>query len=363
MDGLEMLKPAVVMDAEEWLGKAVSELMKMKTCVIVMRDGSYFGIVDDRHIRHITDPSTTRLGTVAVRAPVISPTMELLEMCKLFFTGKFKALPVIDKTKVLGVLTRADVLKELLDGGLLSNKMVNEAMSSPACMVDESESVAKARAKMHSENVAHLIVTREGLFAGVITSFDMLRLEKPTEKRPFVQEKTGIASQPVKSFMREGVETVSPDASIADGARIMVKSNTSAVPVVDGGKPVGFLTARDILETVIPREHPNIHIIGLEGNDRSCAPEIMQSCEKVMEKVKNLGVEYLVLHVKNRSRMYSVRGRLNVRGRIVSASASDWNLHLAVKHTLAELGKMMQKEKPARMHKMHHVRGEGEVGE
>jgi len=362
MNGTNGLKPAVVMDFEDGLGKAVSELMKTRTCVVVTKDGAYFGIVDDRHIRHITDPSTTKLGTVAVRAPVISPTMQLLEMCKLFFTGKFKALPVIENTKVLGVLTRADVLKELLDGGLLANKNVREAMSSPVCTVDENESMAKARAKMHSENVAHLIVTIDGLFAGVITSFDMLRLEKPVEKRPFVQEKIGIASQPVKSFMREGVETISPGASIADGARIMVKTDTSAVPVVDGGKPVGFITARDILETVIPREHPNIHFIGLEGNDRSCAPEIMNSCEKLMEKLKHLGVEYLVLHVKNRARMYSVRGRLNVRGRIVSASASDWNLHLAVKYTLAELGKMMQKEKPSRMHKTHHARRGEEVG-
>jgi CBS domain-containing protein len=51
----------------------------------------------------------------------------------------------------------------------------------------------------------------------------------------------------IKDIMTQGVETVSPDASIADAADRMRDLDIGALPVCDGVRLVGMLTDRDII--------------------------------------------------------------------------------------------------------------------
>lgn len=50
----------------------------------------------------------------------------------------------------------------------------------------------------------------------------------------------------IKEIMSRSVETVSPDATIADAAETMRSLDIGALPVCDGDRLVGMLTDRDI---------------------------------------------------------------------------------------------------------------------
>ncbi len=50
----------------------------------------------------------------------------------------------------------------------------------------------------------------------------------------------------IREVMTSNVRTVSPNDSIQAAARIMKETDTGAVPIVDGGRPVGIITDRDI---------------------------------------------------------------------------------------------------------------------
>ena len=72
------IKRSLVMEAEESLSKAVSELMDSGTAVIVTKGKRYYGIVDDRHVRQgIADPKRTKVETVVVKPPTILPSATL----------------------------------------------------------------------------------------------------------------------------------------------------------------------------------------------------------------------------------------------------------------------------------------------
>ncbi len=60
-------------------------------------------------------------------------------------------------------------------------------------------------------------------------------------------QKTDRGSQRVGDFMTKNPDCVSETNTIADAAKIMKKSDTGVVPVVDGKKVVGLVTDRDIV--------------------------------------------------------------------------------------------------------------------
>jgi CBS domain-containing protein len=51
----------------------------------------------------------------------------------------------------------------------------------------------------------------------------------------------------IRDVMTTNPRTLSPEDSIQNAARIMRDEDTGAVPVVEGGRPVGMLTDRDIV--------------------------------------------------------------------------------------------------------------------
>ena len=51
----------------------------------------------------------------------------------------------------------------------------------------------------------------------------------------------------LRDVMPPNPQTVSPEASIRDAARLMRDNDTGAVPVVENGRPLGIVTDRDIV--------------------------------------------------------------------------------------------------------------------
>ena len=51
------------------------------------------------------------------------------------------------------------------------------------------------------------------------------------------------------------VVTISPDATVLEAARLMQSKHVGCVVVIDGSRPTGILTDRDIVIKLIAREH------------------------------------------------------------------------------------------------------------
>lgn len=59
---------------------------------------------------------------------------------------------------------------------------------------------------------------------------------------------------PVSQFCRRNVWTIGPDETVREAAHRMKNENVGCLVVVDGGKPVGILTDRDIALEVLTRK-------------------------------------------------------------------------------------------------------------
>ena len=55
----------------------------------------------------------------------------------------------------------------------------------------------------------------------------------------------------VRDFMVSDVVTIEPSTIVADAARQMIQQEKGPLPVVEGGRPVGIVTDRDIVAHVV----------------------------------------------------------------------------------------------------------------
>ncbi|MFH1471081.1 MAG: CBS domain-containing protein, partial [Candidatus Micrarchaeota archaeon] len=278
----------IILDSEETLAKAMSDIMRTKKAVVVTKDGEYYGMIDSASLRRLSDdPSIAKAGHVAVNAPTISEQTSLLDTCKLFFSSRLKALPVIQNKKVVGVLNFSDLLKTLTNERLLDRHKVSEVMSRPGVRIEEGSTLAQAQAVMRKNHVRRLVVTKDGMLAGILSTYDMAEiLLKPREKVPLLREKIGGKDVPIGPMVQKEVAIVGPDDSLTAAALKMISKNVASLVVVDGNSPIGVITAHDILETIFAKEEPNIHVSGLYGEYKSLYPEIVDIAKKEIGKLE-----------------------------------------------------------------------------
>jgi CBS domain-containing protein len=100
-------------------------------------------------------------------------------------------------------------------------------------------SVAEAARLMKQHAIGAVMVVENGKLVGIITERDAL----------FKVMAGGLdaESTPVAEVMTPDPQTVDPDKPFEDALRIMHASSFRHVPVVENGRPVGMVSARDAL--------------------------------------------------------------------------------------------------------------------
>ena len=340
----DKIKEAVFIDYNDSLAKAASKMKDVGFSLVVMREGKYYGMIDDRTLGG-ANVAETKAGTLAVKTPVLSLEGGVFEAAKLFTAGKFKALPIIEKSKVAGILTRADLMRELAEEKLLGHAKAKDIMGTPAVTVDANETVAQARGKMRKSNITHLVVTERGKAVGTFSTYDLLMdVTTPRESLPFVREKVSTEMHPVRSFFRR-LEGISKDATLKECALKMAALDISELFVVDNDTPIGIVVANDIFKLLSRETQPKIEVSGLEGEDRQYMTDVIEQAGKEVSKLsKEFPVESLALHVKKNGRNYTVQAHL-AAGKVTAVTGEAWDLYEAVKDALSELRKILEKGK------------------
>ncbi len=114
-------------------------------------------------------------------------------------------------------------------------------MSRPPITAKETDSVAAVSKLMVKHNIGCVIITdKAGKPSGIITERDVVHRLAANDVLP-----SGVK---VADAMSKPVITVTPGISVNQAAKLMNHSKIRRLVVVDGGKLIGVLTMKDILE-------------------------------------------------------------------------------------------------------------------
>lgn len=109
--------------------------------------------------------------------------------------------------------------------------------------VDGSEDVASVVERMHREGIDCLLVTESGRLAGIFTDRDaLLKLAG-----------RGLEHRPIRELMTADPVVLRHDDTIAVAVNKMAVGGFRHVPIVEGGRPVAVVSARDIFRHIATR--------------------------------------------------------------------------------------------------------------
>jgi CBS domain-containing protein len=122
---------------------------------------------------------------------------------------------------------------------MLAAMDVSELMAAPVVKTSARETLCGAAARMRDHGIGALaVVDEDDELVGIVTERDLLRAM--ADGRP-------PRTTPVEWYLSPVPVTIAPDADCAAAARLMVQHEIRHVPVTRRGRPVGMLSARDLL--------------------------------------------------------------------------------------------------------------------
>ncbi|MFC1466357.1 MAG: CBS domain-containing protein [Candidatus Brachytrichaceae bacterium NZ_4S206] len=131
----------------------------------------------------------------------------------------------------------------------MEKRLVGDWMTRNPVIVLPSTPLPDAYALMQERRVRRLPVMDAGKLVGIITLGD-LRQANATVDNP------EAAKMRVELIMTENVVTVTPQTSLRDAAKLMIKHKVSGLPVMDGSELVGIITESDIFRAIMVEEQP-----------------------------------------------------------------------------------------------------------
>src|SRR5690606_8132427 len=116
-------------------------------------------------------------------------------------------------------------------------------MKTQLVTVSPTDAVALAARRMAETGVGALMVVEDGALVGLCSERDVVERVVAVGKDPATTIDGEVATKVL--------ETVAPDTRLRRCAEILREGGFRHLPVVDGGRPVGILSARDFFEHVV----------------------------------------------------------------------------------------------------------------
>ena len=352
-----MVKDVFTLSSEDTVSRAL-HMMASKSInqIPVIEDGKYTGMIFAKQLLNSSAQPSSKLKHYIVNTSTVGPDHEIEKAAQLVIGSGNRALPVVEKGVLAGILSETDIVSTADFG----HAIVDEVMSG-AIVIEEDTPLSDAVAKMRRYNISRLpVISTKGVLRGTLSILDVGKIiATPTERTSKSAAISGgtaaIKDVKVKDIMRRtiSVERGTRLNSLADH----FKRNEEVI-IVGDGRPMGIVTPKDVLELVLPRKsnEPVIHVAHLEDwQDRA---EIQEQLTRFLKKIQGkLGdVRSVVVYAdKHKTRKYSIRTRLITSRGVIDAKAVGYDPISASKVLIARLDRRIKSEHSQRVkYKQHH---------
>ena len=136
----------------------------------------------------------------------------------------------------------------------MNTQIVRNWMTPNPITITPQTTMPEAHRLMNEHNVRRLPVVNKGKLVGIVTRGDVREAQASDATTLSVYELNYLLDQiPAKEFMAYEPITVSADAPIGEAARRMLQHKIGGLPVVEYGELVGIITETDLCRMLILR--------------------------------------------------------------------------------------------------------------
>jgi len=303
-------------------------------------------------------PLSTKVEQVMHPAPRLEEDMPITKAVEEMMASGVRGAPVVRNEKMVGFVSRTDIIKVLPNVEQLKNKKVSEFMTRNPQFVTEKEGVRRAQMLMKGLMEKSLpVVDSRGRLVGAVSMHEVMDIIwSPKSSKPY-NELVGSDKEPpdiaVGSIMSRPAISVSPSDSIGKVASLMLEKGLATIFVHEGERLVGVVSQADLMEQVISlkkREGVYVQITGLVEEDPDVYNVLYDEIEKAMNRIDKIQfprvftVHIQTYHSEGMRSKYSIHGRLTTDRSMYYASQTDWNLYKTMDALLNQLEKTVKRE-------------------
>ena len=347
----------VTVDSSNTLSRAFAALKKGSAAEAVVMDGKKMaGLLSESGLLRNVDLTTTKVSSVLRSAPSVSSNDSFRTVVRMMRDSDVRTLPVVDRGKLLGVVTVQEVIFRMQSHEGLSASNAKSLASFNPLVISESADLGKAIHQMRGGNIRKLpVVDAKQKPIGVIRIEDvatdvLLGLDRSSRGsfkmnagRQSVPHRPGLALN-VKSVMDADVPVVSAAEKGKRVVQLMAKQVNPVVLVSDHGL-TGIISAQSLLDAylngvasemaVVSSPVKMAHMPDLDEVDKAFVQSLLDRTYGKVERI--LKGDHSMNAVFKQSQKAGLRSKTEVKlsvegaGRRFNASASEWKVRLAVK--------------------------------
>src|SRR5262244_370039 len=127
---------------------------------------------------------------------------------------------------------------------------VRDVMKSPVRTIERSSTIGDALQKMRNHGIRHLPVLDDQHLVGIISLRDLSNPGLPGRWH----QTPWLSGTPVEWVMKSPVITLSASAGLSEAASLMRGRRINCIPILEGDRLVGIITASDLLQLIEDRE-------------------------------------------------------------------------------------------------------------
>jgi CBS domain-containing protein/ribosome-associated translation inhibitor RaiA len=366
-----MSRDVITAAKDETVSEALGKMKKHDIHELPIVEGSSLvGLVDYGSItRRRKLVASTKLGDIMSIPPTILVDSTLLDVADTLLSSNLRAVPVLSKKSLVGVVSRADIVKVFPKFQELTAIPIETIMThSPLC-VSEDDDVEKARHLMINLDERSVPVVDDlGKLTGIISEKDIVNAIELTRakeiKGEFRGERKPIELK-VKGVMTDAPYRIERGKTLGEAITLMNRFEVSSVVVTEKEKPVGIITQSDILELLVSlREQEGVYvqITGMHETDADIYNSMYDIIGKSMRKINHLikprtvSVHVLRSHDVGGAYLYDLR--LKVRGEkgTYHSRSSDWDVFKTLDDSLIHIEKQVRKDHEKKIDSVRHVK-------
>jgi len=214
-----------------------------------MGGGDKYHLVEVRHNGNLIAALNENVRTIMTQQPTtLGYDASIRDAVDIIIKKKTGGLPIIGHDGALaGIVTERDVLRVLGSERSLLN--VEDVMTTSLRVTAPDCPIAKVTRDMTTCRFRRLPVVSDDVLYGIITATDIMRYLGSREV--FTRLTTGniteVTSLPVRTLINGSLITTTPDRSINEAAREMLKKNIGALPVIEDSRLIGLVTEFDLV--------------------------------------------------------------------------------------------------------------------
>jgi len=351
---------AVTANKGDSVSDVIAKMKKNNIREVPVLDGNRpIGLVSYASFLHRRGlPLSAKAEQVMLPCPRLEEETPVTSAVEEMMSAGVRGAPVVRAGKMVGFLSRTDLIRILPQVDELKDKKVSAFMTVNPLAVTEKETVRKAQMLMKGLMEKTLpVVDHEQRLVGAIGMpevMDVLWSSKAVAKPPNeIRGERMPAEVAVGSVMSKPAIAVTADDTAGKVASLMLQHGLTTVFVHEDGKLIGVVSQADLMEQILslkPTEGVYVQITGLNEEDPDVYNVLYDLIGKSMKRIDKVQhprvftVHVSVYHNEGMRSKYSLSGRLTTDRRMYYAHSTDWDLYRTMDVLLDSLEKAVKRE-------------------